>query len=82
MVSDNTHSSNITTGSAGSSGPQDDLATLWYSRIEKANINFKKWEQRMKCNRMEEYYCEEQWEPTGTNYEPYVTNLVFSTIEV
>lgn len=82
MVSDNTHSSNITTGSAGSSGPQDNLATLWHSRIEKANTNFKKWEERMKCNRMEEYYCGEQWEPTGTNYEPYVTNLVFSTIDV
>lgn len=68
-------------GSRGSGAP-DDIGNLWLTRIEKAIEYKKKWSQRMKCDKMETYYMGNQWEPSGTNYEPYVINLIFSTIEI
>lgn len=79
MEAGQTFSSNISTG--GASGG-DDLATSWLTRIQKSTEYYKKWAQRMKCEKLESYYLGEQWEPSGTNYEPYVLNLVFSSIEI
>ncbi len=79
MESDNTHSSNITSGSAGTG---DKIATVWLDRIKQATTRKEKWASKMKCDKLEHYYAGEQWEPTGTDYEPYVINLIFSTIEV
>lgn len=79
MQADNTHSANITMGMPGSG---DELASTWLQRIKKANEHYEKWAQKNKCAKLEAYYNGDQWEPTGTNYEPYVINLVFSTIQV
>lgn len=80
MVSDNTHSSNITSGTNG--GTFDKLASTWMTRVKAANEHYYKWAQKNKCEKLEKYYCGDQWEPNGTNYEPYVINKVFSTIEI
>lgn len=71
---------NITYGSTGAGS--DDLATTWLQRIQQNTDGYyKKWESRYKCRKLEQYYSGRQWEATGTGYEPYVTNLIFSTIE-
>lgn len=79
MEAGNTHSSNITTGGAAGG---DELAAAWLQRIKKGNEHYHKWAQKNKCDKLEEYYLGNQWEPTGTNYEPYVINLIFATIQV
>lgn len=68
-------------GSSGG-GVGDELARNWMERVKKANVYYEQWEQRSKSQTMEQYYECEQWEGTGTNYEPYVINLVFATIEI
>ena len=68
-------------GSNGVDG--DELARNWLKRIkENDDKYYKKWESIFKCNKLEKYYQGQQWEPTGTNYEPYTINLVFSSIEI
>lgn len=79
MQADNTHSANITQGAPGVG---DLLASTWIERIKKANEHYEKWAQINKCSKLEQYYMGNQWEPTGTNYEPYVLNMVFATIQV
>ena len=79
MEAGNQHSSNITMGGAGSG---DQLAGTWMERVKKSIENKRKWSQHFNCDRLEAYYDGDQWEPTGTNYEPYVINLIFSTIEI
>lgn len=78
------HSSNITYGTAGGgSGSSKEIsAQIWIERIKKAQQYKLRWSQRMRCDKLEMYYMGQQWEPSGTNYEPYTINLIFSTIEI
>ena len=53
----------------------------WISRLERSTEDFKKWERKFKCKELNDYYEGFQWKaPDG--YEPYVTNLFYSTIQV
>lgn len=78
MEADNTHNSNPTSGTTSS----DSLASIWMQRVGQADKQYEKWAQKNNCNKLEEYYKGNQWEATGSNYEPYVINLIFSTIEI
>lgn len=80
MIADNTHYANPTSGTSGLSF--DKLGSVWMERVKKANSRHQQWSDRNKCDKLERYYCGEQWEPTGSDYEPYVINLVFATIQV
>jgi hypothetical protein len=73
------HSSNQTSAAGGYSDPR---ANVWLERIKAQNEHFERWQQKFKCTKMESYYAGEQWEPSGTNYEPYTINLIFSTIQI
>lgn len=60
----------------------DELAKTWMSRIKKNTEKyFDPWSNKFRCDVMEKYYQGEQWTLYNSTYEPYVTNLVFSTIE-
>src|SRR5512139_2237211 len=58
-----------------------EAASLWNTRLTKADEYYERWSTRFKTATCEEYYEGFQWTNTGT-YSPYVMNLVFSTIEV
>ena len=62
----------------------DELAATWLGRVQKANKHYDTWSRRFKCDEMEEYYYGFQWKDASqaVNYERYVINLIFSTIEV
>ena len=53
----------------------------WLSRIQKAQDYWKRWNQKFKCAITELYYEGFQWREQS-DYQPYVANFVFSTIEV
>lgn len=53
----------------------------WISRLLKAEEVYQKWEKKFKCKKLNDYYEGFQWEGSG-DYEPYVTNLFYSTIQV
>ena len=59
-----------------------EAASLWSTRVTKADEYYEKWSTRFKTSSSEEYYEGFQWASTSANYTPYVMNLVFSTIEV
>src|SRR5215467_9248067 len=64
-------------------GSNDELAKTWLGRIKKnTGKYFDPWSYKFRCDTMEKYYYGDQWTLYNTTYEPYVTNLVFSTIEV
>jgi len=64
-------------------GSNDELAKTWLGRIKKNTEKyFDPWSYKFRCDTMEKYYYGDQWTLYNTTYEPYVTNLVFSTIEV
>lgn len=65
-------------------GGRDELAATWLSKIYKANKRYDDWSRRFKCDDLEEYYYGFQWKDASqsVNYERYVINLIFSTIEV
>jgi hypothetical protein len=75
------HYSNLTYGT-NSTSSTDTKAAVWLDRIKQAKEYKKAWSQKMKADKMEQYYMGQQWEPSGTNYEPYTINLVFSAIEI
>ena len=52
------------------------------ARIRNGEKDRIKWEYRFKCSQMEDYYEGKQWEETGSDYTPYVLNLIYSSIEV
>lgn len=56
---------------------------FWQSRIQRANQNYREWATRFKCDILENYYEGKQWSFNSffTN-EPYVVNLVYSTIKI
>lgn len=58
----------------------------WIVRIQAANKMFGEWEGKFRCRLLEEYYEGFHWKqrrdyPT-TNYNPYMLNLVYSTIKI
>lgn len=58
---------------------------LWQLKWLNADATFKKWHDRFKCNKLEDYYENKQWATAGGDiggYQPYIVNLVFSTIEI
>ena len=62
------------------------LSNPWVTRIQGANRMFGEWEGKFRCKLLEEYYEGFQWKqrrdyPT-TNYNPYMLNLVYSTIKI
>lgn len=61
---------------------EDQFAKTWLERINKGVDYAKKWSTKMKCDKLEEYYLGDQWEKSGSDYEPYVINYFFSSIEV
>lgn len=61
--------------------PLEKAASLWQQRIVSANKYFEDWERRFKCKTLEDYYEGKQWKEND-RYEPYVVNLVYSSIQV
>lgn len=56
---------------------------LWQNRIKHWETNYKQWSNQFKCNILEDYYEGRQWR--FNNYftsDPYVVNLVYSTIKI
>lgn len=63
-------------------GSNDELAKTWLNRIKKNTEKyFEPWASKFKCDTMEQYYLGNQWTIYNTTYEPYVTNLIFATVE-
>src|ERR1044071_10078464 len=64
--------------------PDDPLASAWMGKIDKANRYYNDWSAKFKCDTMEEYYYGFQWKDASRapNYERYVINFVFSTLEI
>lgn len=59
------------------------MASNWSERINYANRNYNAWSIAFKCPVLEDYYEGKQWKfNTYFSSDPYVTNLVFSTIEI
>src|SRR5438067_1700868 len=63
---------------------RDPVAAAWLKRTGKADLYYKTWSDRFKCDHLEEYYYGFQWKDGSpiTTYDRYVINLVFSTIEI
>jgi len=59
----------------------DRAAVIWRSRLDAANLYFLDWERRFKCKTLDDYFEGKQWKEND-RYEPYVINLVYSTIKV
>ncbi len=59
------------------------MNTFWQSRIKKADKAYKAWANQFKCNILEDYYEGRQWKfNTFFSEDPYVTNLIYSTIKI
>ena len=58
-----------------------DEEILWSRRLEVANEYYRDWSDRFKCDDLELAYYGFQWEQVE-DYDPYVVNLIFSTIDV
>jgi len=56
----------------------------WQSRFRTANKKYKDWETRFQCTKLYEAYEGKQWANMAdlANDPPYVTNLIYSTIQV
>jgi len=59
----------------------DAIAVAWTTRFDGTKETFERWEERFKCDQMAEYYEGVQWSDVPPDAEPYVANLVYSTIE-
>lgn len=55
--------------------------TTWGQEIAAAEVTYKKWSDKYKCQSLEKLYQGEHWEDAG-GYEPYVLNLVYATIKI
>lgn len=62
-------------------GEKTDEEILWSRRLQVANDYYKDWSDRFKCDDLELAYYGFQWEQMD-DYDPYVVNLIFSTIDV
>lgn len=58
------------------------LSRRLYSRIQQADEAFKSWSRKFKCEVLESYYEGFQWKNVPSDFEPYVINLVYSTIKI
>lgn len=56
---------------------------VWRSRLDLANRYYKEWSGMFKCDILEKYYEGHQWRSQeNLNYNPYVINKVFETVEI
>lgn len=62
----------------------DELASKWLAKTRVANKHYNSWANRFKCDTLEDYYYGFQWKDSSqaVNYERYVINYIFSTIEI
>lgn len=62
------------------------ITSPWNLRINNANKAYDAWSNKFKCNILEKYYENNQWENKkdrlNTNYQPYSLNLFYSTIKI
>jgi hypothetical protein len=62
------------------------MSQFWETRIYNANKYYSEWATKFKCDILEKYYEGEQWKGrrdfVTVNYNPYMLNLVYSTIKV
>lgn len=58
------------------------LSNRWLSRLNSANEIFDKWERKFRCKTLVDYYEGFQWGTAHRDFEPYVLNLVYSTIKI
>lgn len=61
--------------------PEDPLASNWKRRVRAADDYFEQWQRKFKCKLLEDYYEGKQWREND-QYEPYIINMFYSTIEV
>lgn len=54
---------------------------LWQERLSSANKYYTEWEKHFKCDKLEKYYEGKQWE-NQTDYNPYVINKVYETVQI
>ena len=59
---------------------QEDLSTVWQEKIRDAESYYKKWEQRYNVKLLEDF--EEGFQTRNNEYETYVLNLFYTTIEI
>lgn len=63
-----------------------DYNKVWQKNLEVANKRYGNWAERYRCNDSEEFYYGEQWDTSllvdPRQYSPYVTNEIFSAIDV
>lgn len=63
----------------------DDLMKVWAERIEVSNRRYKRWADQYRTDELEEYYYGKQWEELEgdyADYRAYVTNEIFTAIDV
>jgi len=53
----------------------------WLDRISHSTKQFDDWKHRFRCEKLDDYYEGKQW-VESSGYEPYVTNLFYSTIQI
>lgn len=62
------------------------MSQFWQQRIHNANKYYMEWATRYKCDMLEKYYEGEQWKGRRdyitVNYNPYMLNLIYSTIKI
>src|ERR1043166_4877591 len=56
---------------------------IWSDRLKASNLYYQEWEKLFKCNILEKYYEGQEWRSQGQlNYNPYVINKVYETIQI
>src|ERR1041385_2551836 len=57
--------------------------SIWQDRLKMADMYYKHWETKYKCNILEQYYNGFQWKSQGSlNYNPYTINKILETIQI
>jgi len=59
-----------------------ELAHKWNHRVQLADEYFQTWKRKFKCETLVDYYEGFQWKNIAPDFEPYVLNLVYSTIKI
>ena len=55
----------------------------WKESINDANTYFNEWDKLFKCEKLEKYYEGKQWpQQEQLNYDPYVINKIYETIQI
>src|SRR5438128_211139 len=56
---------------------------IWSDRLKTSELYYKEWSTHFKCDILEKYYEGTQWRSQGQlNYNPYVINKIFETIQI